>query len=440
MSLCRLIAQITLVSLSIIGELNAANSWSSTNTNTNTNTVTMTETNSNVTTSTWTQTNTCTNNGIIVDCVTLLPIDDQEFERRRVHCPQRLFEFMYGRACDYRVSELRYVAIPIRHAYFGGGFPQGVSLKRADAINDNSDIVGQVDDAAGTTHAVRVNIGPQYPDHHYFSDLGALGTDSVARGINNIGTVIGGVRHNRRMMPAIWHSQLGGLRVLDVLPNMKRGYAIATSFNSYYTEYVTGYVVEPNDGREVGFVWQYDGQTERSEVFGDAMDRTTPHGINDNRIVVGWVDKPNEGRQAFMWQTGPVALLGNLGGRSLAYDINNNASPIIVGTAWQRGGIMTAFSWQNGVLSPLPALPNAKDTRAFALTDGGDIVGKSDDHAVIWRGRVMYDLNDVLDNDIDTVLTQAIDINRHGRIVVQGGDGIYYVLIPAEERAVRTGP
>lgn len=440
MSLSRFITHIAVVSLTLVSELNAASSWSSTNTYTNSNTVTNTETNSNTTTSTWTQTNTCTHNGVRVDCVTLLPIDTSEFERRRAHCPQRVFEMMYGRACDYRVSALRFFAIPIRHAYFGGGFPQGVSLKRADAINDNSDIVGQVDDAAGTTHAVRVNIGPQYPEHHYFYDLGTLGTDSAALGINNIQTVIGGVRHNGWMKPAIWHSQLGGLRVLDVLPNMKRGYATALAFNAYYTEYVTGYVVKPNDGREVGFVWQWDGLTEYSEVFGDEMDRTTPNSINDNRIVVGWVEKPTEGRQAFMWQTGPVTLLGNLGGRSLAYDINNNASPIIVGSAWQRGGIMTAFSWQDSVLSPLPALPGARDTRAFALTDGGDIVGKSGNLAVVWRDGVVYNLNDVLDNDIDTVLTEAIDMNRHGRIVVKGADGIYYVLVPSEERAVQTGP
>lgn len=439
MSLNRMML-IGIFSLSVVGESHAASSWSSTNTNTNTQTTTTSTSNSNVSNNTWTQTSTCTVNGLAVDCATQVPLDPQALERRRAHCPQRMFELIYGRACDYRVTQLRYVAVAIRHAYVGGGFAQGVSLTRADAINDNSDIVGQAEDADGTLHAVRVNIGPHYSDHHYFSDLGALGTDSLARGNNNIGTVVGAVRSNQRMMPAIWHSQLGGMRILDVLANMKRGYAVATAFNSFYTEYVTGYVVEPNDGREVGFVWQWNGQTEASEVFGAELDRTTPQSINDNRMVVGWVDKPGQGRQAFMWQTGPVTLLGNFGGRSLAYDINNNALPVVVGTASQNGGVMTAFSWRNGVFAALPALAGARDTRAMALTDGGDIVGKSGDHAVIWRDGVAHDLNSALDNDIDAVLTQAIDINRHGRIIVEGDDGVFYVLIPSEENAVLVQP
>ena len=77
---------------------------------------------------------------------------------------------------------------------------------------------------------------------------------------------------------------------------------------------------------------------------------------------------------------------------------------------------------------------------AMALTDGGDIVGKSGDRAVVWRDGVAHDLNTVLDNDIDALLTQAIDINRHGRILVEGDDGVFYVLIPSEENAVLVQP
>lgn len=356
-------------------------------------------------------------------------------------CPERGFDEGFGLRCDHRIATLRYFAVAIRHAYEGNGFRAGELLKHAYAINDNGSIVGSAVDDEGNARAVKLEIYSSYPEENiYFTSLDSTGRGSEARGISNSYIAVGSVRHTNRMMPAVWGIQLGSPHVLDDYLGMKAGYAVAIATNGNQMEYVTGYVIKPEDGRELGFIWTYQGAGYTgSAVFGDEYDRTVPQAVNESGIIVGWVEKRDEGRQAFLRWGDLVRLVNNFGGESMALNINNNGSPIIVGTWWNQGGVKMAFSWHEDVMVLLPALAGARDSRAVSLTDGGDIVGQSDNRAVIWRDGRIWDLNSLLENPISSLLTVAIDVNRLGLILAEASDGNYYALIPKEARTPLPG-
>lgn len=121
------------------------------------------------------------------------------------------------------------------------------------------------------------------------------------------------------------------------------------------------------------------------------------------------------------------------GTQSQALDINN-VSAKIVGFTNDSAGTQQAVVWNNNnnnVQYTLPALKNAFNSAA--ITDGGDIVGHSNNRAVFWRNGQVFDLNLLLNNALPVTITESIDINRIGRVLVKASDGSYYILIPQSE-------
>ena len=75
-------------------------------------------------------------------------------------------------------------------------------------------------------------------------------------------------------------------------------------------------------------------------------------------------------------------------------------------------------------------MTNTGTDTARGISDIGDIVGQSDNRATLWRNGGLYDLNNLITNNVDVTFTDAIDITRRGRVLVQANDGSYYILIP----------
>ena len=56
-------------------------------------------------------------------------------------------------------------------------------------------------------------------------------------------------------------------------------------------------------------------------------------------------------------------------------------------------------------------------------------------HAFLYGGGVMIDLNNFLAQSIGTALTDAVDINDSGQIIALGSNGDTYLLTPSPEPA-----
>ena len=432
-----LILPLTLISTLTWGGLAQADSWANSNTNTNTWTYTNTniETNTDTNTTTNTNTRTCTQNGVPIDCDTGLPLTNTN---PAINCPERRFEVIYGYRCDHRITTLRFHPVKIQHAYGEAGFNVGTGLLNAYDMNDNGDVVGQALTSEGDKHAVKVLINPRYSDEHYFYSMGTPRLiNSVATAISNEQTVVGAIQPSigaSSMVDAIWHSQLGGFLVLNTLGG-NVGMTTGLARNSMYTEFVTGHGLWPSsnggDNAEHGFVWSFDGRVTTKEVIGVNGQSNRALAINDSKIVVGQI--LSGAKNAYWWQSGAPVLLPDYGNyASSAMDINNNLSAKMVGFAFDATGRKRATVWQGNNLTALPDLPTRRASMATAITDGGDIVGQSGPSATLWRDGIVFDLNQLLDTALPTTLSKAVDINRQGRILTQGADGVFYVLIPTE--------
>ena len=167
-----------------------------------------------------------------------------------------------------------------------------------------------------------------------------------------------------------------------------------------------------NQGQVVGlsdyhaFLWQNDTMTE--------LGGGTAYGINDAGQAVG-----GNGTRAVLWENGAMTDLGTLPGDdfSVAYAINNGGQ--VVGAScggtceWFR-----AFLWQNGTMTDLGSLGGPSSTVAYGINSAGQIVGVSAGHAVLWHGGTMTDLG-VLPRGGGS---EARAINDAGQVVGWGGN------------------
>ena len=386
----------------------------------------------------------CMVDGVEVDCLTGLPIE----KSRSMLCPERTLEPIYGLYCDFKLKNLRFTAYKLHHSWGGAGFDAGTTFTTAYQLNDNSDVVGSAITSAGDLHAVRMNVGDGNFTNLYFTDLGQPGLSSEARAANNLLTYVGKAQldaANPGQQEVIWQSQLGMPYSLSAL-GTEGGVATGIAFNSFYTEYVSGYSVWKNDpvnsdGLEHGFIWSFDGQNQSITRIGDYGQANRALAINDSQIAVGYLLNSDGTHQAYRSFLGAITPLYDGGGNnSQALSVNNNVSHKTVGYAFDLSGNRHAVLWQNEAMYSLPPLSGAVvDSYANAINDVGDIVGQSDNRAVFWRNGGAYNLNRLLENDVNVVFTEALDVNRRGRILVKGDDEAYYVLIPSVESEPQPG-
>ena len=284
----------------------------------------------------------------------------------------------------------------------------GGAASAAYDINSSGQVVGWANTSEGTQHAFL------YSGSGPLQDLGTLpGTfNSVARGINDLGHIVGSSHYYDYSHPATVgdHAFLyssGALRDLGTLP----GKDFSCAFGINNAGQVVGYAsvaadpvreqvflsagTEPIQGLSwAGYPSQINnaGMIVGTALFGNALiwnssTGSTQYlwggeglGINDRGETVGWSGSP---RQAVYYDGTSTHGLGALsaGGMSYANCINNNAQ--IVGFS---GG-------------PYGEAP----------------------HAVLWNGAgPIQDLNSLIDPSSGWVLTIAYALNDKGQIVGEG--------------------
>lgn len=147
--------------------------------------------------------------------------------------------------------------------------------------------------------------------------------------------------------------------------------------------------------------------------------RSVAYDINNNGQIVGYSEYNGYWR-AFLYENSTMTNLGTFGGDySYARGINDNGQ--VVGQAKNGTGYYRAFLYENGTMIDIGALNNNGDTGAFDINNSGQIVGES-------VGRpFLYDNGGM--NQVGSGSGSAWAINALGDIVGNSGGSFYHALL-----------
>jgi uncharacterized membrane protein len=288
-----------------------------------------------------------------------------------------------------------------------------------NAVNDSGRIV------AASCEPFSINCHAYVLERQHWvqlPDLNAIYCNAAPLGVNNRGTVIGtvwkslGLYGNEPPLPVVWrHGRIETLPILDLGPDRTPA----------------GDPLAINDRDQVigrSGDWFYDEQGNKP---------------------------PPYYMHATLWEKGEIIDLNEDHDYSVATDINNAGcavgtfinydpdSPDGVGPLLVQRPC--AWTKRTGLVE-IGTLPGYPFGFAFALSDGGDIVGQvapfftgycppTDMRAVLWKHGVIYNLNECVPAGSDWNLYQAFAINARGQIAVLGvntqtGAGGTFLLNP----------
>ncbi len=319
----------------------------------------------------------------------------------------------------------------------------GGAMSTACGINDRGQITGRSALANGQIHAFLWQTGAM-------TDLGTLPDllFSSARAINNRGQVVGdsSLAGGPPFHAALWENSI--VTALGALPGGTRSFAIGINNRGQ----VVGGARTAGNLQVHGFLWQ-DGEMKDLGVLLASDQQSVARAINSQDQVVGNSsqiirDPPPPPNRAFLWQAEQMTDLGTLGGNwVIAFGINELGQ--VAGASFAANGELHAFLWQEGVMTDLgtlggktsvaqPRLPPSCNLQlhpaafggtavgTFSLANGinnsGQIVGRSiaangEDHAFVWFGGLMTDLNSVIPAASGWTLVEGASINGSGQIV-----------------------
>ncbi len=272
---------------------------------------------------------------------------------------------------------------------------------RADA---NAYAIDEVGDIAG--FATSPNGGAALWIGGVYHDLGGLGGESVARGINSRGDVVGVADvpggHSQKHA-VLWTG--GAIIDLGTLGGVSSD---AWAINA--RGQVIGWA-NTASGDQHAFLWENGAMTDLG-VPGVSSIGTA---INDAGIIVGFSGEGGNTHWA-MWDRGQFTDLGLSG---IARGINNAGD--VVGesvVSFPGGGAGNhAFLLRNGVATDLGGLEPSRESQALGITARGQIVGGGytsgglSFHAFVWTDGSMTDLG-----TLSGLVSEADAINNSGKI------------------------
>jgi probable HAF family extracellular repeat protein len=322
---------------------------------------------------------------------------------------------------------------------------------------------------------------PAAAQNYTVTDLGTLRTDNggggVARGVNNLGQVVGVADTNQGTRRAfLWDPGLG---IRDLQSD---GVTLGGSRSDAWRINDTGTIVgEANIPPSGGDPFEYShafsfgvgagitdlngqvtflgGQNSRTTAVnasgqscGLAQDlqgnwrafryslssglvdmgtlggiQSRANGLNDQFEVAGASDLADGSVRATLWtpSRGIFTFFFNRSRVSEAYDVNNAGLVVGSGLVGRNTRAFTADT-VGLVFRALNGRPGARVTVAHAVNNSGRIVGWSGgvgapvQRAVMWENRRVVDLNTRLPRRSGWVLLRALDINEEGQIVGEG--------------------
>jgi probable HAF family extracellular repeat protein len=294
----------------------------------------------------------------------------------------------------------------------------GGKSSSANALNSAGVVAGYAALPAGNWHTVVLsNTVP--------SDLGTLGgSNSVALGLNASGQVVGWANSEGSEAQQAFLYGGGVLTNLGALLNDSTN-SVARAINNGGTvvgEYQTG------NGHQRPFVY----------ANGLAIDLGfdgAANSINDAGQIVGY-ERAGVGKLGFILTGAQRLYVGTFGSNDTeVVDINTNG--VAAGFSLTVNGTYHAFGYQSGGLRDLGTL-GGPSSYANGINNSGHIVGQAQDgqgdfKAFLYRSGVMTDLNTFLVPGLGWVLTNAYAINDTGQIVGVGlvkGEAHGFLLTP----------
>jgi probable HAF family extracellular repeat protein len=235
-------------------------------------------------------------------------------------------------------------------------------------------------------------VGYSYlPDNHYhvvtwtttggIVDLGSIDDKGYSAGyaINSAGNIVGtGIDANSRYVAFFWSASTGYVSLGEIPPN---GYADGRDINDSDT--ITGSAY----GLSQGFIWR--PSFSRFKYIGTLPGGSTSEGIAINNLghVTGTATLSTGEGHAFIWtKTDGMRDIGIVreGGTTVGFGINDNDE--VVGFT---NGVEKPFYWRGSTgMRPLRTLGGLQ-TEVYAINNSGVIVGSSQTpannfHAAFW--------------------------------------------------------
>lgn len=264
-------------------------------------------------------------------------------------------------------------------------------------------------------------------------DLSPLNSGDVQTvgptGINLRGQIASGVVENGVYLPAILNSRTGSLNTLGSLGGVTSfGFnGVATAINN--AGHAVGYSYVDDTTRHA-FVYRNGAMTDLGSFGGYSAALS----INNRDVIVGFASDTSTGSsRAFINSSGTLRGIGPVT-ESTARDINDWGQVV--------GSYLTAdqtafhgFLFHQGAFTDI-SMPESPQTDAFAINLWGEVVGsyahpfesvcfgepciEYEQHAFIFEGRDIADLNDLIPPHSGWELDWAFDVNNLGQIAGYG--------------------
>ncbi len=303
----------------------------------------------------------------------------------------------------------------------------GGSFSSAHDINDRGDVVGEAETATGETRAYL------WQSATGMINLGTLGGNySWAGHINERGDVIGEAETaTGEVHGFLWQSGTGMIDLGALSP---------VSINERGD--IAGQTVTAT-GDTHAVLWQNGTGMIDLGTLGGA--NSWAYYINERGDIVGDSETATGEIHAFLWQSGTGMIdLGTLagGGYSSAYGFNDRGEVTGESSASTVTGDTHAYLWQSG--AGMADLGTLGGSMSFArdINGTGQVVGVSTiagdvaQHAFLWDGTRMLDLNDLLPANSGWELIAAERIKDGGAIlgaaVINGYYHQPFVLVPVQ--------
>lgn len=282
------------------------------------------------------------------------------------------------------------------------------------------------------------------------TDLGALAgaaNSSVAYALNDKGMVVG-TSENGKLDPisgypaydaVVWRNgvmtDIGGLggSLAQALDVNNAGQVVGVADNEIPDKYATtlgpGLLWFSSTSavrQQRAFLWEGTGLqdlgtlggnsavanfiNERGQIAGVSFTNTTPNATTN---------RPTQ--HPFLWDQGTMTDIGGLGG-TFGYALGLNNQGQVAGVSYLAGDkLYHGFFWSAGVLTDLGTLGGGPVSQAWAVNDGGQVVG----YSIIGDGQTphafRYDSSTKKMNDLGVapgyVASVAYAINAHGQVV-----------------------
>jgi probable HAF family extracellular repeat protein len=298
----------------------------------------------------------------------------------------------------------------------------GGAASVAHAINAAGEITGVADTASDTSVAFLYS-------HGQMKNLGTLGGSvGVGYAINATGQVAGYATNAQTYRPFLYN----GRKMKDI-GDLGGGTATAFAINRRGDVVGSSHTAGGNDDP-----FLYDSRTKTMVDLGN-LGPVSPgewnvaSGINDAGQITGesWDDNAG-GFFAFLWDHGKMTNLGTLGGPFSTGEAINKYGQI-TGQAYTTGGAQAhAFLWSKGHMKDLGVLPGGPGySWGVGINSAATVVGYSQlnsgityvDHAFVYSGKTMRDLNDLIPRSSGWLLNIAWGVNDSGAIVGEGTVG-----------------